>query len=90
MKAFEKTARLALVLAGGLALASCVVAAPREEVAFGYSDGYWDRSHHWHAWASPDDAARFRAANRGHYYDRPHAADRDQGWRDNDQYWDHH
>ncbi|HKT19509.1 MAG TPA: hypothetical protein VJR47_15785 [Stellaceae bacterium] len=89
MASLGKTAHLALVLAGGLAPASCVVAPPRGEVAFGYSDGYWDRGHHWHGWASADEAARFRSSDRGHYYDRPHTSDRDQGWRDNDQYWHH-
>lgn len=89
MRDFGKTGRLALVLLAGAVLASCVVAPPRADVAFGYSDGYWDREHHWHAWQNRDDETRFRAANHDHYYDRPHNADRDQGWHNNDQYWEH-
>jgi len=77
------------VLAAALLLAGCVVAPGGGEVAFGYRDGYWDRDHHWHAWASDRDAARFRTANGGHYYDRGHDEDRNQGWHDDDRYWDH-
>lgn len=90
MSDFGKATRLALVFLGGVALASCVVAPSRGDVAFGYSDGYWDREHHWHAWQNRDEATRFRAANHDHYYDRPHSSDRDQGWHDNDRYWQHH
>jgi hypothetical protein len=59
-------------------------------VAFGYSDGYWDRGHQWHNWENRAAADRFRAENRDHYYDRKHDSDRDAGWRDSDRYWDHH
>lgn len=89
MRKFGKATCLAAVLLGGVALSSCVVAPPRGDVAFGYSDGYWDHEHHWHAWQNRDDSARFRAANHDHYYDRPHTSDKDQGWHDNDQYWQH-
>jgi hypothetical protein len=57
-------------------------------IAFGYSDGYWDRDHKWHNWANNDAADRFRSENKDHYYDRRHDADADQGWRDKDRYWD--
>ena len=59
-------------------------------IAFGYQDGYWDRSHNWHAWRDRDEAAHWREANREHYYDYKHDRDRDQGWREREQYWDHH
>jgi hypothetical protein len=57
-------------------------------VAFGYSDGYWDRDHHWHAWRNHEEAARFQAENRAHYYNYKHDRDKDHGWH-NDRYWDH-
>ena len=57
-------------------------------VAFGYSDGYWDRDHHWHRW--PNRAARndWRTHNHEHYYSHAHTHDRGAGWR-NDHYWEH-
>ena len=59
-------------------------------VAFGYSDGYWDRGHTWHNWENKDAADRFRAENKDHYYDAKHDSAPVGGWRDNDQYWQHH
>jgi hypothetical protein len=90
MKKPIKIVLVTLALAGGPLITGCVVAPRGGEVAFGYSDGYWDRDHHWHAWRSSQDAAQFRAANRDHYYDRRHDEDRDQGWHDNDRYWQRH
>ena len=56
-------------------------------VAFGYSDGYWDRVHHWHRW--PTTAARneWRERNHEHYYTHAHTHDRGGGWRDNERWW---
>jgi hypothetical protein len=59
-------------------------------IAFGYSDGYWDRGHQWHNWENKDAADRYRSESKDHYYDRKHDAAENQGWRDNDRYWDHH
>jgi hypothetical protein len=59
-------------------------------IAFGYNDGYWDRGHSWHEWKNHDEADHFRAENRDHYFDRKHDAEKDQGWRDSDRYWDRH
>jgi hypothetical protein len=85
-----KSVLVALTLAGSSVLmAGCVVAPGGGEVAFGYRDGYWDRGHNWHAWNSPQDAANFRATNGSHYYDRSHDQDPNQGWHDNDRYWQH-
>ena len=49
--------------------------------AFGYSDGYWDRDHHWHHWRNERERHYFREHDRGHYYDRDHSHYRDEGWR---------
>jgi hypothetical protein len=56
-------------------------------IAFGYSDGYWDRSHQWHQWRDRQQAEAWQRQNAAHYYDRRHDQDRDTGWRDSDQYW---
>jgi hypothetical protein len=90
MRAPLRAVIVSLALAGAsIGLAGCVVAPGGGEVAFGYRDGYWDRGHHWHAWASEQDAARFRASDSSHFYNRGHDEDRNQGWNDNDRYWDH-
>lgn len=57
-------------------------------IAFGYSDGYWDRDHHWHGWRNKEEAERFRAENREHYYDRKHDREEHEGWRESDHWWD--
>ena len=59
-------------------------------IAFGYSDGYWDRDHHWHKWHSPGDAAWYRSHYAEHYYDHHHDRDHEGGWRGDDRWWDHH
>jgi hypothetical protein len=56
-------------------------------IAFGYNDGYWDREHAWHQWRDRDEAARWREANREHFYERKHDAERDMGWR-NERWWE--
>jgi len=58
-------------------------------VAFGYSDGYWDRDHHWHRWPSAAERNGWREHNRGHYYMHAHTHDRGAGWRENDHWWGH-
>ena len=56
-------------------------------VAFGYSDGYWDRGHQWHRWPTTVARNDWRTHNRGHYYGHVHNRDRAGGWRDNDRWW---
>ena len=58
-------------------------------IAFGYSDGYWDRAHHWHAWRNRHEAEEWRQANADHYYAWKHNRDHDRGWHEHDRYWDH-
>jgi len=57
-------------------------------VAFGYSDGYWDRDHRWHRWHHYRDWERYRRDYREHSYYRRHDHYRDHGWREHDRYWD--
>ena len=58
-------------------------------IAFGYSDGYWDRDHRWHRWRHHRDWDRYREERREHAYEWRHDRDRDHGWHDHDRYWDH-
>jgi hypothetical protein len=58
-------------------------------IAFGYTDGYWDRAHHWHRWRNRHEAAAWRAENADHYYAQRHDHDHGDGWRD-ENWWDHH
>jgi hypothetical protein len=81
----------------GAPLAAVTPAAARDDVtvsidpnsvAFGYSDGYWDREHHWHAWRNREEAEWYHQHYGEHYYDRKHDAEQDQGWRTADHWWD--
>ena len=59
--------------------------------AFAYSDGYWDRDHHWHAWRNRAESEYFRSHFGEHYVNTRHDRDRrdhDQGWR-GERWWDH-
>lgn len=58
-------------------------------VAFGFTDGYWDRAKVWHPWPSQKARINWRAANRAHYYARRHDHSPGWGWRDSDRYWEH-
>ncbi len=51
------------------------------DVAFGYQDGYWDRSHQWHNWQNQDEARSYRNASGNQYHDWNHDRDSDNGWR---------
>jgi hypothetical protein len=95
MKTSIKAALVAFALAtGSLAIAPAIAADVTVGVgpggiAFGYKDGYWDQGHKWHAWASADEAAHWRAANKAHYYEWKHDRDKGEGWRETDRYWEH-
>lgn len=51
-------------------------------VAYGYQDGYWDRSHHWNNWQNDEEMRNYRSASNNHYNDWKHDRDSDQGWHD--------
>ena len=59
-------------------------------IAFGYSDGYWDRGHQWHQWRDRKEAQTWREKNTDHYYDRRHDREKDAGWRGDDTWWNRH
>ncbi len=60
------------------------------DIAFGYSDGYWDTNHAWHPWKNQAEAEAWRRDHAEHYYDRRHDAEANAGWRADDQWWAHH
>ena len=66
-----------------------VAAGPAPVIAFGYNDGYWDREHRWHNWRNRAEMARWREANREHFFARRHDREHDQGWR-NERWWERH
>jgi len=97
MSRIISAAILALALIGGASAITLPAKADNVTVgvgpggiAFGFSDGYWDRDHHWHAWRNHEEAEHWRAANTAHYYDWKHDRDHDAGWHDSDRYWEHH
>jgi len=51
-------------------------------VAFGYEDGYWDRTHAWHVWPNHEAAVQYQTKYREHYYGWRHDRDNDKGWHD--------
>lgn len=94
------TVKLALALAACAALPVATMAPPAAArgvnvtvspaIAFGYSDGYWDRDHHWHPWQNRREAEAWQREHPTHYYNHRHDRDRDAGWHDNDRWWAHH
>ncbi len=87
-----KGALVALVMAGAsiaatppASAANVTVSVDPGNIAFGYSDGYWDRGHQWHRWAKPADARAYRSANKEHYVAHRHTAEKDGGYHS--EYW---
>jgi hypothetical protein len=80
-----KSAAVAIALAGasfvGIAHAQSITFSTGN-VAIGYSDGYWDRSHAWHTWAHEQDRTAYQAAKNAEYHDWKHDRDKDMGWHE--------
>ncbi len=86
-----KSIRIAAVIVGAIAavtFADVSQAAARDtfafsfntgDVAFAYSDGYWDRNHKWHGWRNAREHNEYRRYNGDAYRA---ARGRDNGWRD--------
>ena len=51
-------------------------------VAFAYTDGYWDRDHRWHRWHSHHDRDAFRRDHGDNFHAWGHDRDSDHGWHD--------
>jgi hypothetical protein len=50
-------------------------------VAYGYTDGYWTRSHEWHASEKPEYVETYRKRPGARCYEYRHDRDADVGWR---------
>jgi hypothetical protein len=48
-------------------------------IAVGYRDGYYDRSHSYHRWGHAD-AMRYRDRYHDNYRDMAHSRDHNRGW----------
>jgi hypothetical protein len=78
-----KTAIVAVALASAPAMAFAQsVTFDVGNVAIGYSDGYWDRAHTWHAWDKPEYRDNYRAAKGNEYHEWKHDRDKDMGWHE--------
>jgi hypothetical protein len=98
MKHLIKGTLIAVALAGASVVASVPAVAATDfsislgNAAFGYSDGYWDRDHNWHAWHNRAESRYYQTHNAEHYVATRHDRDRkdkDKGWR-NERWWDKH
>ena len=97
MKHVIKSALIALALAGAPLIVSAPAMAADFSIslgnaAFGFSDGYWDRDHHWHKWANKDESKYYQTHYAEHYVAVRHdhdPKDKDQGWRV-ERWWDNH
>jgi|HubBroStandDraft_6_1064221.scaffolds.fasta_scaffold896284_1 hypothetical protein len=98
MKHIIKGALIAVALVGASAVATVPAVAATDfsitlgNAAFGYSDGYWDRDHNWHAWHNRAESQYYRTHYAEHYVAVRHDKDRkdkDKGWR-NERYWETH
>jgi len=92
-KKLTMTALVALVALGTGACSSPSPASAREsfmfgfntgDVAFAYSDGYWDHNRRWHRWHSPREAYAFQSRYPDRYSPRGHRNYPNRGWRDID------
>lgn len=87
MKNFVKTTAFVFALSSatafGIGAASATdvhVTFDPGNVAYGYTDGYWTRDHHWHTWDKPEYVEIYRKHPGAHYYEYRHDRDRDMGW----------
>ena len=51
-------------------------------VAFAYTDGYWDHDHHWHKWSNAKESQAYRRDHKENYHAWKHDRDKDQGWHE--------
>ena len=50
-------------------------------VAFAYTDGYWDRRHNFHKWRDAREAREYRARYSHNYKNSRHTREKNNGWR---------
>jgi len=86
-----KMASVIIGLAASLSLAHAASAVAADDfsfsfdtgnVAFAYTDGYWDNDHHWHRWHNRHEAIEYKKRFADHYNGWKHDRDADKGWHD--------
>ncbi|HEY6984136.1 hypothetical protein [Reyranella sp.] len=75
--AFSSATALGLATAGA---ADVHITFDPGNVAYGYRDGYWTRSHEWHTWERPEYVEIYRKHPGARYYEWRHDRDADMGW----------
>jgi hypothetical protein len=96
MNTMKKLTMVALIAAATMGTATVATTAPAAardsfvfsfdtgNVAFAYSDGYWDHDRRWHRWNNAREAREFRRAYGHRYWHQRHDRYRNAGWRDAD------
>ena len=51
------------------------------DVAFAYTDGYWDQSRQWHGWSNDRERREYRNHYGNNYKHMRHSRYKHQGWR---------
>ena len=89
MKTFH-TAALIVGTISALTFASLSSASARDtfsfsfntgDVAFAYSDGYWDQNRQWHGWGNDRERREYRRHHGQNYKHMHHSRYKKQGWR---------
>ena len=75
-------AALATFTISNVAMAQATVTFSTGNVAIGYSDGYWDRTHNWHAWERAEHRDLYRAERNAEFHEWKHDRDKDMGWHE--------
>ena len=52
------------------------------DVAFAYSDGFWDQNRQWHGWSNDRERREYRNQYGQNYKAMRHSSYKHQGWRD--------
>ncbi len=83
-----KAAVIALALAGTSVIGvtttahavDAVVTFDPGTVQYGYTDGYWTKTHEFRSWEKPEHVDVYRKVPDAQYHDWAHTRDSDQGW----------
>jgi hypothetical protein len=51
------------------------------DVAFAYTDGYWDQNRQWHGWSNDRERNEYRRHHGQNYKHMKHSRYKGQGWR---------
>ncbi len=84
-----KAAALAVALSGAAMIGVSAASAADVSVTFdpgivqyGYTDGYWTRTHEWRTWEKPEHVEIYKKYPKAEYHEWVHTRDANQGWVD--------